>query len=411
MGDPIAHFMAVTECRSEEKAIEFLSLADFNVDTAVQLYMADRGLSSQDDLTQPPPPPPDTQKRMQLREEYDPSLAMAQGMYGSHGRGYGAYQQPKPDEDGFFRANKQSPPRPGKSGRPSAPTELDKAFRAPDYAFKGTLRDAAAEAIKQSKYLLLNVLESGDLVSGSFNRDVWKNDLIAAQVQAYFVLWQAASGTENGQSTIDGYKIDKASMPYIAVLNPLTKSVIKDFPRPKLIKGSDASGFSVSTERVSELLIDFMDRHGPFVAPKLEAVPTPSEVVHVDAKGSTALAVAQTSEEDDLAQALAMSEQVEEAEAQPAKMQDVDLTPYSAGDDLVNLRVKLPSGAWDLQLTPTTPMSILASAIGFRLEAAMGDIVEIRTGFPPKKLEWSEDACIKDTTIRKGDVLVPSIKS
>lgn len=379
---------------------------------------------------------------------------------------------------------RDSDARPQQQPVPGGPHALDRLFAPPIYAFPGDLKECCASALAQSKWVLLCVADS-DFLSCSLNRDVWANDVVTQMVQAYALLWVVQSTTPEGAAVIDGYKINTdaaGTLPYVAILNPLTRAVEKSIPGRILVVHDHPSGRVASADRLVSILSEFVELRGnyrhpgsfaraPAAAP-VAAAP-PATLPRTQSGGGLGTTTATTAppppppttttaptDDDDLAAALRMSEDqnfaaqlkaIEEMEkkeeatrkanvaATPAVPAPVVAVPAvaapaapvaaapAAGEaalaliegthaqpvgtaGALRLRVKLPDGAWDLSLSPDTPLSVFLDALRFRAKQPDGAQLQLRTGFPPKPLELPADASkvvLGSVGLRSGDNVIP----
>ncbi|GJN13135.1 hypothetical protein PR202_ga31472 [Eleusine coracana subsp. coracana] len=107
--------------------------------------------------------------------------------------------------------------------------DLQEMFRPPDeLTFKGGFHDAKSYAARGSRWLLVNVQDTGEFAFASFaqNRDVWKSELVAQHVRDHFVLWRvdAAEGleAEEARKVCCYYKLPLDKMPAVVVVDPVT---------------------------------------------------------------------------------------------------------------------------------------------------------------------------------------------
>ena len=89
-----------------------------------------------------------------------------------------------------------------------------------------SFNEAAAEALRRRKWLLVNLQQGSEFASHQLNRDCWSNAAVRALVQSAFVLHQI------DQSTVDGLRYRNTyrppSVPSIAIIDPLTKQKMWD---------------------------------------------------------------------------------------------------------------------------------------------------------------------------------------
>jgi hypothetical protein len=89
-----------------------------------------------------------------------------------------------------------------------------------------SFNEAAAEALRRRKWLLVNLQQGSEFASHQLNRDCWSSASVRALVQSAFVLHQI------DQSTVDGLRYRNTyrppSVPSIAIIDPLTKQKMWD---------------------------------------------------------------------------------------------------------------------------------------------------------------------------------------
>jgi hypothetical protein len=71
---------------------------------------------------------------------------------------------------------------------------------------------------------LVNIQNDDDFACHALNRDVWRDELVENLVREGFVLWQAMSNTNDGQTYITRYKVQ--GYPHLAILDPRTGSLL-----------------------------------------------------------------------------------------------------------------------------------------------------------------------------------------
>lgn len=110
--------------------------------------------------------------------------------------------------------------------------KLSALFKPPDeLIFVGPNGDssliaAAAQAVKESKWLLVNVQQGDEFSSHQLNRDVWNNPLIHQLVSRHFIFSQPNHNTTIGMRYRQLYH--PPSMPTIAILDPITRQKLWD---------------------------------------------------------------------------------------------------------------------------------------------------------------------------------------
>lgn len=89
-----------------------------------------------------------------------------------------------------------------------------------------SFNDAAAEALRRRKWLLVNVQQGAEFASHQLNRDCWSNAAVRALVQSAFVFHQINHSTVDGMRYRNTYH--PPSVPSIAIIDPLTKQKMWD---------------------------------------------------------------------------------------------------------------------------------------------------------------------------------------
>jgi len=85
---------------------------------------------------------------------------------------------------------------------------------------------AVSEALRQRKWLLINVQQADEFASHQLNRDVWRNKAIAALVRDHFVFCQLSLATAEGARYRSLYR--PPGVPSVALIDPETKQKIWD---------------------------------------------------------------------------------------------------------------------------------------------------------------------------------------
>ena len=85
---------------------------------------------------------------------------------------------------------------------------------------------ALAEALRQRKWLLINVQQSDEFSSHQLNRDVWRDPAVHACVKAHFIFCQLNHSTADGQRYRNLYR--PPSIPSIAIMDPITRGKMWD---------------------------------------------------------------------------------------------------------------------------------------------------------------------------------------
>ncbi|KCV68203.1 hypothetical protein, variant [Fonticula alba] len=142
-----------------------------------------------------------------------------------------------------------------RSSSPSSPSSgypdgdiLDRLFRRPAYIFGGSLDSARQSAIASDRWLMVNLLRTGDFQSDCQNRDVWNTAAVTDLITEHFVMIQYGSDTPLGRSYAEMYPV--RNYPYIAILDPRTGAIVKSVDRV------------VTKEEVLRMIRSFLQENG-----------------------------------------------------------------------------------------------------------------------------------------------------
>eukprot|EP00668_Euglena_longa_P038522 GGOE01049540.1.p1 GENE.GGOE01049540.1~~GGOE01049540.1.p1 ORF type:complete len:420 (-),score=138.49 GGOE01049540.1:202-1428(-) len=253
MADPVAEFVMVTGATTEQ-AIQILETVNYNVEEAVNLFFASQDVRGgattgqqspafpsfmdEDDV----PPPKETTRHDQLLG----APGQPNWLPPDWQRSRQALRTP-PEGDVFFGAS----------------SVFGRLFQPPDFCFIGTLDQAKNLAIKEGKWLLVNIVGANDFHSQRLNRDTWSNDTVTATVVAYFVFWQQESTSEGGALFTSLYHVGEA--PTCVILDPRTGEAVASWV-----------GF-LDCEDMSDRLTGFLDRNLSLMEHDFIANPTPTK--------------------------------------------------------------------------------------------------------------------------------------
>jgi hypothetical protein len=137
----------------------------------------------------------------------------------------------------------QPQPQPHIHPNMQAPTHLSVSVR--------SIEDAKSMALSQFKYLLVCVSDPTDFASLALNRDVWRHEMIQQLVPAHFVFWYLEHRSSEGQDMLLRYKKQASELPWVAILDPRTGAVVKEYP---IAKARDPAQFAL-------LLMSFAEQY------------------------------------------------------------------------------------------------------------------------------------------------------
>ncbi|CAR27949.1 hypothetical protein ZYGR_0N04360 [Zygosaccharomyces rouxii] len=134
------------------------------------------------------------------------------------------------DEDGNIRQYTRMVPRPRTLSKEE---RLARLFRPPfDMISKRDLDSARSKAKKKSKWIMVNVQDSGVFQCQALNRDLWSSKDVKKVVKPNFVFLQYQFDSRNAEPYINFYGLrSKDDLPHIAILDPLTGERLKQWNR------------------------------------------------------------------------------------------------------------------------------------------------------------------------------------
>jgi hypothetical protein len=360
--------------------------------------------------------------------------------------------------------------RVGRSPPPAVvPTALDGMFAPPPYALRGAFKDALRAAQRNEQWLLV-VLTGDDFASGCLNRDILRNDVVSQLLQCSFVLWEDKVSSPAGREVAELYRVNDRALqtPVMLIIHPLSRAEVRVISHDSIRTTSSRAsrGEPFDPQRVQDVVLRFMDTNKPPTLPPNAAVlsdsPTPPSTPPAapsrpampsrpvnNAQNSSAYSADAETEEDMIAAAIAASEQeyareqekrrtpppqpapahpivVEDATPPPARAPEpeppkpvpaVDLDSLQSTDaDAMKLKVRLASGAWQLSLPRSLPLTQFVDGVRTRMAregVADTSTLSLLVGFPPKKIYDSTVDTAPKTTLgeitglRSGDLVTP----
>ncbi|KAL7540505.1 hypothetical protein ACHAXR_010170 [Thalassiosira sp. AJA248-18] len=102
------------------------------------------------------------------------------------------------------------------------------------------------------RWLLVNIQSDDDFACHALNRDVWRDELVENLVREGFILWQAMSNSNEGQTYITRYKV--RGYPHLAIIDPRTGSLLWR-------KEGWTQVNPLTAEQFVEIASDFCSRH------------------------------------------------------------------------------------------------------------------------------------------------------
>mmetsp|Transcript_2821 Transcript_2821/g.4273 ORF Transcript_2821/g.4273 Transcript_2821/m.4273 type:complete len:430 (-) Transcript_2821:118-1407(-) len=252
--DPVTEFMSCTGC-TEEVAIQMLSLSEYNLEKAVQLYFdndMDPTASSGGQLNHTKSSCSSNSEAIysdvvEEEEVRKPIPSKRQRLLsGPSSVLPGIYSPPLTMTSAFASG----------SGNPGSISGLYKPpFR---IMFKGSFQEARDRAVEENKWILVNIQKEDVFASHILNSDVWSDEGFQEALLCSFIFWQHQHFTVQGKWFIESYlKGQGESYPHVSVVDPVTGSVTLT------LKNVDKNP---SKKAIFERLMDF-----------LSSKPSPSE--------------------------------------------------------------------------------------------------------------------------------------
>lgn len=163
------------------------------------------------------------------------------------------YNYPDSDDSDDFGASTTTHTNPS-TNNTSAPPSLSTMFAPPTHLMHraGGFLGAKNFAKDARRWLLVNIQSEDDFACHALNRDVWRDELVENLVREGFILWQAMSNSNEGQTYITRYKV--AGYPHLAIIDPRTGSLLWR-------KEGWTQVNPLTAEQFVEIASDFCSRH------------------------------------------------------------------------------------------------------------------------------------------------------
>lgn len=241
LNELVAQFLMITSVEDTSKALQMLEATGNDLQAAVELYFAAGQLDHGDGAVGIP-----------VEEEVRaPIPTKVDRLYGDDILGYEDGERSRRRmQDAFvhqpimdaFRSRMA-----GQRGEESQSEALPSMFEPPkDVLYsRGDFQDAAVDAQKDHKWLILNIQSPSNFDSHRLNRDTWRDGTLQALLQASFIVYQTYDVAEEGIELIGMYDITE--YPVILIVDPVTGAPMKRW-----------TGF-VDASRLAEDLVPFMD--------------------------------------------------------------------------------------------------------------------------------------------------------
>ena len=390
MSDIVADFVCITNS-SESIAIEYLTISDFDLPKAVQLYNTDYKASDTVNLVT---------DNISL-EMNEPRSLLDNNIN---------LDRESQSHSNMFTSNYTNESN-------NTDDALSKLYNPPSYRFRyGKLADACEKAKKMGHYVCLNILNPEIFTHQLCNRDLWSNDNVHAIIQSSFVLYQVNANTNEGLELISGYHITLGNNPYFAILDPLTRSVITTIP-DEVIVIHTSNNIQINLQSFIHFILTFIDTNAMPIIPKF--IETNDSNTNISRIHSTNIPHSVNTESESDAHShkedLSINSDLYKAEPeiqtshkfQPDK---VDINMYLNTEDSIPLKFRLPQKTLNLKLSMCIPIITLKKYLAYEAGKLIktDNICTFQLSFPSKIIEFtdsSKDCHLAHTSIRKGDLI------
>ncbi|KAK0168780.1 hypothetical protein PV327_002550 [Microctonus hyperodae] len=220
----IEKFIEVTG-ESEATAIQYLTLAEGNVENAISLMFEGHAPIAERDNVEPDEPPVrapilPTQEVL-VPSEPACSFPRASSNVFDRFRDF-SVEIRRQEEEMTMRVSGNKKLSRCKTKR------LEDLFRPPyDILLLGTFIEARERAKSINRWLLVNIQNPQEFSCQILNRDVWPDKQIKEIVKDHFILWQVLSDTADGRGYINFYNV--TTYPYLAIVDPRTGECMRSY--------------------------------------------------------------------------------------------------------------------------------------------------------------------------------------
>lgn len=403
MDDPVAMFVAITG-GTEEEAVQFLTMCDFDTESAIAVYEASkpvRGVSagsSPSAVHLSPTAEPVPSNYMDSSTSSPPTTSRA-----------------SPTQ--FDRLSSQAMFVPAPTSRAShfvpADEALRRLFAVPQYLVeRQPIMALCSKATSENRWLLL-ALRDGSFRSNCLNRDVWNHSAMAA-LSSSLVCSELDVEDPQGLQALQSFRVDAVDLPVLLLVDPTTSH------REMTLQLRQNSNGAFDGAGVVEQVLLFLDEHGlpshhhrNWTEGQVQELAAPL-VVDVDDEDG----------EDDDTEDLTASPVMGLADSErelPPEVLEVSLDQWKVDEKepgAFRLRCRLPKDSLTLVLRPDTPVAALLAFLGYRVHALDPETystpppIGIRGGFPPKEVTPTTDESLVLSTwtgVRSGDALIVHI--
>ncbi|KAG5490523.1 hypothetical protein JKF63_00643 [Porcisia hertigi] len=425
--DVVANFVVITGS-TEEQAINYLSMYDFNLEAAVVAFQVDNPRSS----------PRRTQEDSSHFSSVDTGSPISAPSPASH-----------PVEGYSFPQLVQRPPTPPRQRALASSTAeaIQRLFARPNYVVgsdRAAFDSECAKAASRHCWVVVSVVDNS-FPCECFTRDIWASDAMRSLTSGSLFCYEINITHTRGMALAEKYHIDNSNLPRMFMVDPVTQFKVQELP----LISSEVCQFDSAV--VVDAIMLFITNHDPPHDPFASADGEAQHEVGVAGSGSAdstsvgasvaipvVVDVDEGESETDLshptvsrsitgvalpAASLSVIGEAVQVEAPSPVTLDEYMVPEGTPDDVntvFRLRCRLPRSSSTLQLRPETPVSKLMDYLAYLLYTEdtarypAPPSISIFSGFPPKNMTVGGMEGVTLSTwdgVRSGDVLMVRVNA
>ncbi|KAK7197637.1 UBX domain-containing protein [Novymonas esmeraldas] len=434
--DVVANFVVITGA-TEDQAIYYLSMHDFDLANAVVAFQTDHTSAS------PPQLPGDSPHHSSV----DTGSPLSAPSPASH------------QVEGFAFPNgpARPPTPPAQRALASSTAEaIQRLFARPDYVLgsdKAAFETECTKAAARRCWVVVSIVDN-TFPCECFTRDVWASEAMRSLTSGSLFCYEINITHTRGRALADKYHLDDATLPRLFLVDPVTQFRVKELPlhctsqwrydsalvvdalmlflttnepphdpfassepATQDATGRRGGGPDVDTRGPMVIDVDEGDSEAEMVSP-----PTISRGPAGPTAAATAAAATATTATTTAAAPVDVAEVVHIVAPSPVSLDEYTVpegADASAGG-VFRLRCRLPHASPTLQLRPDTPVSRLVEYLAYLVYAeevsryTAPPSIAIFSGFPPKSVATGEMAGVTLQTwtgVRSGDVLIVRVNA
>ncbi|KPA80305.1 hypothetical protein ABB37_04590 [Leptomonas pyrrhocoris] len=414
--DVISNFMAITGS-TEDDAVMYLSMHDFDLQQAVVQYQLDHPSAGDSAPSHQEMPSP----IVDSGSPASPHPPMSYQM-----EGFGSPAEP------------QRPPTPpeGRILASGSNENLQRLFARPAYVVGSDSASLAVECTKaadRSCWVVVAVVDNS-FPCECFTRDVWASDAMRSLTSGSIFCYEVNVTHSRGMTIAERYGVDVSHLPCMFIVDPVTKFKVEEL----MLVSTEAWRFdsALVVDAIMLFITSHDPPHDPFANPTAssegrEGSATGRAGGHEGAVDNPLVVDVDSEEEEVMSpptvtpSARAQSGLTEDSFAVVAPS-PVTLDEYLVDDDATDasavfkLRCRLPHSSPTLQLRPDTPVTKLIDYLAYLLytedreKYTVQPQISIFSGFPPRNVTSNDMEGVSLRTwsgVRSGDVVMVRVNA